>query len=534
MTSRTPNFPSQAGFLNLAQAQESETLLEALSKNKEDGSQIDQLYKKALTLYFQKDYQPCTNLINDIYKIDPDHIGAMELQGMIAYEQGRYEISEIIYTQLCEKELENPDFKIGLGEVYLRQSRFDLAENIFAGLTDRKDLDDATRGKTWFGLTKTKLSQGNLKDAGQAIENAYKNTPQDSDILYMYATFFLKKENAPEIEKHIEATKALLEKAEEDEEKSLLGFTLARLYMLAENYEDSYRALEAACAQKRQNLYYDPDEFSEYVQSIIDYFSEDFLTKYRLAGHESTQPVFIISLPRSGTTLLEQMLSAHPEIDTVGENTLLSMLIDTQSYMPPLGEAVYPLRLRKKGTFLTAEAIAHEYANYLYNKKGPQTGRILNKSLSLRFFVGLLYKVFPNARFIHIHRAPLDCLLSCLSTNFTGNTQPYSYDLEELGRHYNDHQKLMRYWESVIPAESWKNISYEDLVSAPEQHLKDILEFLNIDWNPACLEFHKQKKEVNTASAAQVRESIHQKAIGKWSGYLPYITKLKNILEDGI
>ena len=524
------DFSPAGGLLNLGPRDGINDVTKGFKPQNKD-IDTEALYKEAQSLFAQKKYQNCVTKINEIFRANPQHPGAMELQGLIAMAQFRFETAEIIYRQLTEQSPDNPDFKIILGETYLHQSRYAQAESLFSE-TVSMPLDNGQKAKALFGLSKAALSLGQLENAQEAIKGALEAAPKNPEILYFYVTFFVRPgENDAQL---IETLKTLLQQTQNEESRILLSFALSKLLRLTGQDDEAFTALKSACDAKRKNIKYNPKEVSQQIDSIINYFSEQAVLKSGLAGIKSERPVFIVAMPRSGTTLLEQILTTHPEIGSIGESVALSSIIETNSYLPPKNGQTYPLRPVAQGRFLPCEAIAHQYNNYLLAEKGPDLKRVINKGMSARLHVGLIYMMFPNARFIHIRRNPLDCLLSCYSTNFTGNTQPYSYDLKELALFYRDHVRLTRHWENILPQENWLNVSYEELVSSPESQIREILSFLGLEWDPACLQAEKSKNQVASASAAQVRRPVHTQAIGKWMAWEDYIKPLTEELEKDL
>ncbi len=526
-TDNAQGFSPDGALLNLAPRTQEQSVTDRFSQ-KQQTEDIRVLYQKAQNLFQKKDYKSCIDLVNRIYRADPDHLGALELQGLIALTQLQYETGKIIYTQLTKRDPENPDFQIVLGEVNLNQSNYEEAKSAFS---DSLSLtcDQNQKARAYFGLSKALLSLGEVEQAQQKVEQAIEANPDYTDALYFYVNFFTNSKMLPEnLTSKIEAG---LQASKTREEKILLNFALSKLYRLTSKTDDSFKALKTACDEKRKTLKYDNKKIKQQIDSIVNYFSKNVVLNSGLAGIESERPVFIIAMPRSGTTLLEQILTAHSEIDSIGESTVLGALIESCSFLPEQNNHPYPLRGGPEGHYLTCEAIAHQYNNFLLNQKGPDLKRIINKGMGMRLYIGLLYMMFPKARFLHVKRNPLDCLLSCYSTNFTRNTQPYSYDLKELGEYYLDHTRLIRHWESVIPQKNWINVQYEDLVQNQEEQTRNILSFLGLNWDPACLSSEKSKNPVATASAAQVRKPVHTQAIGKWTGWENHIQPLTEILE---
>jgi len=215
-------------------------------------------------------------------------------------------------------------------------------------------------------------------------------------------------------------------------------------------------------------------------------------------GAFGEQALFVFGMPRSGTSLVEQILASHPAVFGAGELPNLDRLVGDPA-------AVEPKRLGR---------------DYLARLRAlaPDAARIVDKTPANFRFAGLIAAGLPGARMIHIHRQPLDTCLSCFATRFAAG-QAFSYDLAELGRYYRAYGALMAHWRRALPAGRLLEVEYEALVDDPEGHIRRILAHCGLDWAPACLDFHQNPRAVRTASAAQVRRPINRDSIGRAKAY---------------
>lgn len=377
-------------------------------------------------------------------------------------------------------------------------------------------------------LSRAYLSLGNKGKAKDAILRASELAPENPEHLYMYAYFLHKAENADD--PVFQKLENLVSKTKDDTGLSYLHFALFKSYQDIGEDDQAFDHLLKACAHKRKTFSFTSENTHQYIGRLQRYFTKDLLQNSGIKGNSSEAPVFILGLPRSGTTLLEQILHAHPDVVGIGEDTFLFFMIETYSSLPRINDETYPLRMNRTKQILTVEGIAKQYKGYIQNKTDGAK-RVVNKAIGNRFTAGFIKLAFPNARFIHIHRDPMDCLFSCMSTNFIDIMQPFTYDMEELAQHYRDHAALMRHWGEVL-GDSLLDVAYEDIVADTEKEARRIISFLDLPWNEACLEFHKIEKSVATASATQVRQPIYTKSIGRWKRFGKQLTPLIEALGD--
>jgi Sulfotransferase family len=226
-------------------------------------------------------------------------------------------------------------------------------------------------------------------------------------------------------------------------------------------------------------------------------------------------PIFVIGMPRSGTTLIEQIIASHPLVHGAGELQTFNDVILT--VRGPDGNVLpYPDFLPA----LDATALQQIGARYIaeVRKLAPSGEHVTDKMPSNYYFAGLIHLALPNAKIIHSIRNPVDTCISCFSKLFSAE-QNHTYDLAELGRYYKRYQALMAHWRRVLPAESILDVRYEDVVADLERQARRIIDYCSLPWDNRCLSFHETERPVRTASATQVRQPIYKSAVGRWRVY---------------
>jgi len=298
-----------------------------------------------------------------------------------------------------------------------------------------------------------------------------------------------------------------------------LNYSAAKLCEKLKRYEDAFvHYVDGNAARKDQlqrlEKYYEPENFERRFDRLIEHFDRE-----RCAGpggSPSELPIIIVGMPRSGTSLTEQILASHSRVVGAGELKEVSQIIGW------LGRAHnYPTELSQNAL----KEAATGYLKYI-GKIGRGAARVTDKMPGNFMHVGLITRMFPKARIIHCRRDPMDNCLSCFAQNFRADGLGWSTDLVDLGHQYCQYRRIMAHWRDALPAGRMLEIDYEDTVADLEGQARKLVEFCGLDWEDACLEFHKTKRAVSTASREQVRNPIYTSSVGRWKRYGEGVTPL--------
>jgi tetratricopeptide (TPR) repeat protein len=304
-------------------------------------------------------------------------------------------------------------------------------------------------------------------------------------------------------------------------ERTDLHFALGKAYDdLGRNAEAAQQWLQGN-ALKRREVSYDPAAMDEGFERIRNVFAQDWLEIRQGAGYPSAIPVFIIGMPRSGTTLVEQILASHPQVFGGGEMKYFGGAIGE---IEAGRDALYP----DVASTMTGSDFADLGRRYLTESlrlARPGALHVTDKMPSNFLFAGLIHLSLPNAPIIHTVRDPVDTCLSCFSKLFTGELN-YTYDLVELGRYYRQYQLLMAHWKRVLPAGRIIDVCYEELVEDVEGQARRIVAHCGLEWDRRCLSFQENDRPVRTASATQVRQPVYKSAVGRWRPYQAFLAPL--------
>jgi tetratricopeptide (TPR) repeat protein len=268
---------------------------------------------------------------------------------------------------------------------------------------------------------------------------------------------------------------------------------------------------------RRSRLRYDRAEMTQRVTRTLAAFDRDSLAAPRPGGVASERPVFVVGMPRSGTSLTEQILASHPQVHGAGELLYWIFAADTERAAPPEQRAA------------TISELGRAYLEGLATQ-APDAARVVDK-LPVNFrHIGLIHAALPGARFIHLERNPLD---TCLSIYFQGFSaaHPYATDFGDLAHYYHEYRRLMAHWRAALPREALLEVRYEDLVDDPEGWSRRMLAHIGLPWDARCLEFHRTDRPVLTASNWQVRQPINKASVERWRRYEQFIGPLREALS---
>ena len=298
-----------------------------------------------------------------------------------------------------------------------------------------------------------------------------------------------------------------------------LHFALGKALEDLEQYPGSFEHYAAGNRIRRAGVDYDAAATSAFVQRARSVFTAEFVAQRRGWGHEAHDPIFVVGLPRSGSTLVEQILASHAQVEGTDELPIVAGIARTLA-----GRAPYPLVLAQPG----ADDFRTFGERYLlesraYRRQG--TAHFIDKMPNNWLHVGLIHLMLPHARIVDVRRHPMDCCWSCFRQHFARG-QHFTYSLADLGRYYVDYVAWMEHVDAVLPGRVHR-VHYETLVTDTEAEVRRLLDHCGLPFDPACLQFHENARAVATASSEQVRRPIYRDAVGQWRRYEPWLEPLR-------
>jgi tetratricopeptide (TPR) repeat protein len=298
-----------------------------------------------------------------------------------------------------------------------------------------------------------------------------------------------------------------------------LSFALGKIHLDACDGEKAFSFLNRANALKRASITYDRHNEERWFAGITELFSPENMAHISSSGIQSSQPIFVFGMPRSGTTLVEQILASHPLVRGKGETPYLDMMARSSIFRPgPSGLSTDNLRL---------------CANRYLESVGaglPSCLRFVDKTTTNFLYAGLISILLPGARMIHCRRDALDTCLSCYTLLF-GHGHEFSYSQAELGHYYGLYRNTMAHWKSALPIDVMLDVDYEALVTGAEEQVRIILDFCGLPWDDACLRFYETKRLVTTSSLEQVRSPLYKTSMGRGRMFQPWLGELEQSLR---
>ncbi|HEX6317539.1 MAG TPA: sulfotransferase, partial [Burkholderiales bacterium] len=402
--------------------------------------------------------------------------------------------------------------------VLLDLGRSDDAICLFSEILERDPADaDAVYG---LGLAYQRI--GRLEEGASCLARALELRPTHADAMYQLALSGKHGQSRLDLAR----IEALLESHRMDMHHRMLAHLAAgRLRDAMADHREAFAHYVAA--NRLKDVSFDPEGEAQRLAVIKRTFDRPFFERMRGAGVEDPRPVFIVGLPRSGTTLLEQMIASHASAHGAGELEDMSRL--ALELLPSIhdttGDPAKEAELRPDEVRIVGEA----YARAL-DQRAPGAERVVDKMPMNVLHMGLIAAALPASRFIHCRRDPMDACLSMYTLHFRGN-YPFAYDLENLGLYWRLYNDLMAHWQAVLPVPILE-VDYEGLVEDPEATMRGVLEFCGLPWDPQCLAFHAEGRLVRTSSFAQVRQPVYRSAVGRWRRFEAELEPLRRALAD--
>lgn len=321
---------------------------------------------------------------------------------------------------------------------------------------------------------------------------------------------------------------AAARRAGDDPEASPLYFALGMCREASSDYDGAFAAYAEANARRAREIPYDRDKQLAYFQNIVAHLDEGFAGRAPVTGNADARPIFILGMPRSGTTLTESLVAAHSDVHAGGEMHWIHDLLRRAGGRENATERVGEWLASRDDAEL--QAIARDWAGGL-DSLTPDGQRITDKMPTNFMLVPLVHACFPAASIIHVRRDPLDNCFSCFATAF-GQGHSFSNDLTALGEFYTMYEALMERWRGVLGPGRFIEVSYENLVTDPETAVRELIAALGLPWEDACLSNYRDRPTIRTASLWQARQPVYRSAQGRWQRFARHLRPLQAALAD--
>jgi len=453
-------------------------------------------------------------------ELKPDYPEAFLGLAKLNQEQKKMAEAEVMANKALALAPEKAEVHSLLGGIYAESGYPDKAEQAYAKALDR----DPHLLSIHLGKGHLLMEQGKLEEAEATFRHAL-----SLDATNLGARLSLAQ--VKKVQEGDENMAALVREAEKldtmMETKAIpLHFALGKCYDDTRQYDRAFPHFLEGCRLKRKRTLYDPADNDKVCQNIREFFTPETIERLRTGACPSDLPIFVLGMPRSGTTLTEQIIASHPLVHGAGELPDLMIIASRPNDTATEG---YPLSLQGI-TPEDLQAMGEKYVTGL-RLRNPAARHITDKMPANFNCLGLIHLMLPNARIIHVKRNPVDTCLSGFTRLFN-KTQPQSYDLAEMGRYYRNYAQLMDHWRKVLPPGAFYEIQYEELVNDNENQTRALLDYCGLEWDEACLNSHKTERNVRTASITQVRQPIYKSSVDRWRKYEGHLGPLLAALGD--
>jgi tetratricopeptide (TPR) repeat protein len=451
-------------------------------------------------------------------ELHPDFAMADFNLGNILQQQGKLVEAEESYLRVLELKPGFVEAHLNLGVILEELGKLKEAIKHYQRAIDLKP--DSAEAHNNLGNALQEL--GKLNEAEESYLRALELDPGFALAYKNYASCrkFTEEDNVL-----VDRLEVLLSNADKEEDRRNLHNALGKIYDDCGRYAAAFRNYKHCNQIERKKYKYRWQDFSTYVDRLIDAFPAGYYRTRPWAGATSEVPLFIVGMPRSGTTLIEQIISSHPLVYGAGE---LGCLEEITRGLKGRHETSYPECLK----ILTEDdwgEIVNLYLDFIWGFSGGSL-RITDKMPGNFLHLGLVSLLFQMPRVIHCNRSPLDTCLSIFFQRFSGKSHPYSCDLVELGHYYLDYERLMTHWRKVLPTGMMLEIQYEEVIEKPEEMSRKLIAFCGLDWDKRCLKFYENDRKVRTASSWQVRQPLYKTSKERWRNYEKHLTSLVGIL----
>lgn len=556
-----------------------------------DPQRLDTLIDLAACYQKTAQFDNALAILNQAYKLSKDNPRMLHLLGVIYAESEQYDIAlnflekasnlapkqtvyrlcfanvlerasltteaELEYHSVCENNPNFPDAFVQYGDFLLKNRYHDEALECFkrAEQLTPKSLD------VLQSIAQCYSDMGNTGSAINVLTGALKDNPRSIPTFVMLGQAYQevgKLDDAFAVSSEIisidpnnhksytlqsrikksnpddglaEVLLAKLNQSNQLSDKTEICFSLGKVFNDHKNYLDAFKYYAQGNAEINSTIRYSKDEDADRFSKLIEFYNVNLFNDHIELGCESNLPIIIVGMPRSGTTLTEQIISSHPDVIGGGEvafwgaaSRSLPHRLETDSKYP---ECVLEMKSDQ------SKEISEMYLRSLKKITGiTNTPRHITDKLPHNFLnIGLIALLFPNLKIIHTIRDPIDTCLSIFFQYFNTKGHPYSFDLNNLGFHYKQYQRIMRHWHEVLPGRIM-DIHYEDTVADPEYWSRKLIDYVGLEWDDACLAPHKLERSVKTASQWQVRQPIYKTSVQRWKNYEEFIGPLIEALKD--
>ena len=508
------------------------------------------LYKGVRHLHASR-YRKAEDAFKKVLMEDENNIDALRFMGILAFKSGNHDIAEAVLTKALKLD---PTYSLvwaNLAQVFSVTGQLDKAKKSFKNILNM----DPKNGLIWaeYGTVLTKLanyregrdaylkalefkpdsprvhlSLGHVyKTMGEinASINSYKNTIIQNNLsgeaywsLANLKTYSFSKNEIKDMEETLKGDMS-------DIERSQMHFALGKAYEVKKDFDRSFRNYYEGNKVKKGLIKYSSDDTSDNTKRILDFFSKENINNLSKSSTNNPDPIFVLGMPRSGSTLVDQIISSHSKVDGTQELPNIIKIAaelnnDKQNSYPEVLKELDDLKISKLGKdYISETTWARDKAPFFIDKMPNNF-----------IHIGLIKTILPNAKIIDTRRDPMDTCFSCFK-QFFARGQLFTYTLEDLGNYYTDYIRAMNHWHKVYGKDIF-TVHYDDVINKTEETIRELIDYCNLPFEQECLEFYKSSRPVKTPSAEQVRQPIYKSGLNYWKNYEKHLLPLKKIIDE--
>jgi tetratricopeptide (TPR) repeat protein len=490
---------AKAGRLKLAE----ESYKKVLKKEKNN---IDALRLLGLLAFKTKDYEIAERLFLKVLKLDPSFSLAWDNLAKLYRIQNKLLKSIPAFENLIKLDPSNFEALVSLGTIYIKLSKYHEGIKLYEESLKIKPENP----RVYLSLGHALKTIGERKKSEAAYQNTIKYFPSSGEAYWSLANL----KTYEFSDKEIANMELSLKRNMHQHELIQMHFALGKAYESNRQFDKSFKHYMDGNWQQRKQVIYNAEDYKISIDEIINFFENNNNILDLKAEAGSDEPIFILGLPRSGSTLIEQILASHSLIE--GTQELPNIMAISRDIKLIDQKNGYPDNLLK----LNQSSFDELGKKYIDETKWARSSKpfFIDKMPNNFFHIGLIKLILPKAKIIDARRNPMDACFSCFKQYFAKG-QHFTYDLDDIARYYKDYVRLMDYWNKLFPDEIF-TIQYEQIIENPNDRISDLLEFCNVKFEDNCLNFHKSKRAVKTASSEQVRQPMYKTGINYWRNYI--------------
>ena len=526
---------------------EADELIKTFFENNED---YGLLYKGVRHLNASR-YRKAEDAFKKVLIEDENNIDALRFMGILAFKSGNHDIAEAMLTKALKLDPTYTLVWANLAQVFSVTAQLDKAKKSFKNILNM----EPKNGLIWaeYGTVLTKLA--NYKEGRDAylkalefkpdsprvhlsLGHVYKTMGEIDNSVNSYKNTIIQNNHSGEAywslanlktysfsENEINKMEETLKEDMSDIERSQMHFALGKAYEVKKDFDNSFKNYYEGNKVKKGLIKYSSDDTTENTKRILNFFNQENIQNLSKSSSNNKDPIFVLGMPRSGSTLVDQIISSHSKVDGTQELPNIIKIAaelnnDSQNTYPEVLKELDNTKLSDLGkNYITETAWARENAPFFVDKMPNNF-----------IHIGLIKTILPNAKIIDTRRDPMDTCFSCFK-QFFARGQLFTYSLEDLGKYYTDYIRAMNHWHNIYGKDIF-TVHYDNVVNETEETIRELIDYCNLPFEQECLEFYNSSRPVKTPSAEQVRQPIYKSGLNYWKNYDKHLLPLKKIIDE--